>query len=91
MLDVKSFLLFLRQLFIGGEVILDTSGFDCTHNEQASLEVSKVLSYGSKSTEQVRRGAGFSVGGVFRTPSSKQTRALYSGWQSIGGLRGRGL
>lgn len=81
-LDEKSFLVFFKQLFIGGDVILDTSGVDCTHMVHASLDVSIVLSYGSKSTEQVSKGV--SIGGVFKTPSSRQTRAMYSGWATWG-------
>lgn len=42
--DVNSDLDFFKQLFIGGEGILDTSGFDWTQMEQFSLEVSKRLS-----------------------------------------------
>lgn len=43
-LEVKSFLVFLRQLLMGGEGILETSGFDWTHMAQFSLDVSNRLS-----------------------------------------------
>lgn len=86
--DVNSDLLFFKQLLMGGEGIRDTSGFDWTHIEQFSLLVSNrcFSLYGSKSTEHVRRGAGDSRGGVrglFKTPSSRQTRAMYSGWMGV--------
>lgn len=54
---------------------------------QFSLDVSKRLSYGSKSAEQVRKWAVDLGGGVLSTPSSRQTRAMYSGWTGVWGMR----
>lgn len=86
-MEVNSDLLFFKQLLIGGDGIRETSGFDCTHIEQFSLDVSKRMSYGSKSTEQVRMGAFVLGGGVFNTPSSRHTLAMYSGWTGVWGMR----